>query len=140
MKLIIAGASGYVAEELLRQSLKRPDITSVVALSRKAVSAPSDVGGDSNVAKLRSVIIEDYETYPDDVRREFQGANACIWYSPGSYYLTTAQGRVVLSCACTDADATQDNSNHADQIRIRGLQGRRPCVSDQYPRGTQGHV
>lgn len=86
MKLIIAGASGYVAEELLRQSLKRPDITSVVALSRKAVSAPSDVGAESsNAAKLRSVVIEDYEDYPEDVRKEFQGADACIWYAPCNY-------------------------------------------------------
>jgi uncharacterized protein YbjT (DUF2867 family) len=79
MKLIIAGASGFVAQELLSQSLKRADITRVVALSRKPVSAPDDVGGDSNAAKLRSVVLKDYDDYPKDMLTEFQGADACIW-------------------------------------------------------------
>ena len=79
MKLIVAGASGYVAQELLRQSLKLPEITSVIALSRTPVSTPSDVGGEFNASKLRSVVLKDYEDYPEDVRREFQGADACIW-------------------------------------------------------------
>ncbi|KAB5578022.1 hypothetical protein GE09DRAFT_1214233 [Coniochaeta sp. 2T2.1] len=77
MKLIIAGASGFVATELIRQSLKRQDITAVIALSRKAVSPPSDAG--ANASKLRSVVVKDYDEYPDDVRKEFEGANACIW-------------------------------------------------------------
>ncbi|OIW28213.1 NAD(P)-binding protein [Coniochaeta ligniaria NRRL 30616] len=79
MKLIITGASGYVGQELVRQSLKRPEITTVVALSRKPVSAHGDVAGDSNAAKLRSVVIEDYGEYPENVRKEFEGADACIW-------------------------------------------------------------
>ncbi|KAH8911605.1 hypothetical protein BR93DRAFT_975569 [Coniochaeta sp. PMI_546] len=79
MKLIIAGASGFVAQEVVRQSLKRPDITAVVALSRKPVSVPSDIGGEANAAKLRSVVIEDYTNFPEDVRKEFEGAGACIW-------------------------------------------------------------
>ncbi len=82
MKLIITGASGYVGMELVRQSLKRPEITTIIALSRKPVSVPSDVGGDSNEARLRSVVIEDYGEYPEDVRKEFKGADACIWYVP----------------------------------------------------------
>ncbi|KAB5545844.1 hypothetical protein GE09DRAFT_221249 [Coniochaeta sp. 2T2.1] len=77
MKLIITGASGFVATELIRQSLKRPDITAVVALSRKAVSPPSDAG--ANASKLRSVVVKDYDEYPEDVRKEFEGASACIW-------------------------------------------------------------
>lgn len=69
-----------MAQELVRQSLKRPNITAVVALSRKPVSVPSDIGGESNAAKLRSVVIEDYTNYPEDIRKEFEGADACIWY------------------------------------------------------------
>lgn len=75
MKLIVAGANGFVATEVIRQSLLRSDITSVVALARKAVSAPD--GPDAS--KLKSVVIEDYGSYPEEVRKEFAGADACIW-------------------------------------------------------------
>lgn len=80
MKLIIGGASGFVAQELLRQSLKRPEFTTIVALSRNPVTAPSDIGDAANAAKLRSVVVKDYGEYSDDVRKEFAGADACIWY------------------------------------------------------------
>ncbi|CAK7225287.1 hypothetical protein SCUCBS95973_005813 [Sporothrix curviconia] len=81
MKLIIAGATGYVATELIRQSLRRPDVTSVVALARKTVAAPADVAG-ANAAKLTSVVVKDYETGPYDdeaTRKALAGADACIW-------------------------------------------------------------
>jgi uncharacterized protein YbjT (DUF2867 family) len=78
MKLIITGASGLVATEVLRQSLRLRETTSVVALARKLVAAPEGTS-EADAAKLRSVIIKDYESYPDDVRREFAGADACIW-------------------------------------------------------------
>ncbi|CAK7215455.1 hypothetical protein SEUCBS140593_002540 [Sporothrix eucalyptigena] len=81
MKLIIAGATGYVATELIRQSLRRPDVTSVVALARKSTPAPSDVTGP-DAAKLTSVVVKDYETGPyddDATRTALSGADACIW-------------------------------------------------------------
>ncbi|KAH8900017.1 hypothetical protein GQ53DRAFT_776769 [Thozetella sp. PMI_491] len=77
MKLIVTGATGYVGSEVVRQSLQRADITSVVAVARKKVTAPSDAG--ENASKLKSVVIKDYAEYPDEVKREFAGANACIW-------------------------------------------------------------
>jgi uncharacterized protein YbjT (DUF2867 family) len=77
MKLIIAGASGFVGQEAVRQSLNRPEITSVIALSRQPVSAP-EAGVDAS--KLRNVLVQSYEEYPGDVREEFVGADACIWF------------------------------------------------------------
>ncbi|KAK0707453.1 hypothetical protein B0H67DRAFT_647638 [Lasiosphaeris hirsuta] len=78
MKLIIAGASGLVATEIIRQSLRSRDITTVLALARKPVAAPEGTTA-ADATKLKSVIIDDYETYPDHVKREFSGADACIW-------------------------------------------------------------
>ncbi|KAK1753748.1 succinate-semialdehyde dehydrogenase [Echria macrotheca] len=78
MKLIIAGASGYVATEVVQQSLRMKEIHTVVALARKPVVASSGVS-PAEAAKLRSVVIDDYETYPEHTRREFEGADACIW-------------------------------------------------------------
>jgi len=79
MKLIIAGATGFVATEVLRQGLRMHEVTSIVALARKPVSAPE--GTDSS--KLKSVVVQDYGTYPENVRKQLAGADACIWYELG---------------------------------------------------------
>ncbi|KAI6083357.1 NAD(P)-binding protein [Hypoxylon rubiginosum] len=79
MKLIISGATGYVAREVIRQSLGRREITSVIALARKPVPIPQNLEDSADPSKLKSVIIEDYEQYPEDVVKEFAGAAACIW-------------------------------------------------------------
>lgn len=76
MKLVIAGATGLLGSELVHQSLRMPAVSSVVALGRRAVSAPDG----ANAAKLKNVIVEDFGSYSEDVRREFEGAGACIWY------------------------------------------------------------
>ncbi|KAJ5780364.1 hypothetical protein N7457_005524 [Penicillium paradoxum] len=75
MKLIIAGATGLLGTEIVRQSLQIPDITQVIALSCKPIQL--DEGADSS--KLKSVLIRDYGEYPDDVKAEFTGVDACIW-------------------------------------------------------------
>ncbi|KAI1471667.1 NAD(P)-binding protein [Daldinia caldariorum] len=79
MKLIISGASGFVAKEIIRQSLSRNEITSIVALARKPVSVPEKLSPDANPSKLKSIVIDDYEHYPEEVKKEFAGAAACIW-------------------------------------------------------------
>ncbi len=79
MKLIITGATGYVGKEVVRQSLGRPEITSVVAVARKPVPVPDNLPAGADASKLRSVVVADYTEYPDDVRKEFAGADACIW-------------------------------------------------------------
>ncbi|KAJ7708285.1 putative nucleoside-diphosphate-sugar epimerase [Mycena rosella] len=78
MKLVVAGASGFVGSELVRQSLRHPQITSVIALARKTVTAPPN-SDSADAAKLTSVVVNDYEHYPDDVRTALAGADACIW-------------------------------------------------------------
>ncbi|KAF8859615.1 hypothetical protein BDZ45DRAFT_353534 [Acephala macrosclerotiorum] len=74
MKLVVAGGTGLLATEVIRQSLQIPEITSVIALARKPVHADG-----INSSKLKSAIINDYGEYPDDVKAEFAGADACIW-------------------------------------------------------------
>ena len=80
MKLVIAGATGFVATELIRQSLSNPKITSVIALARRLVSTPSNLGPNADSSKLRSVLVENYGSYPDDVIEQLAGVDACIWY------------------------------------------------------------
>ena len=80
MKLIVTGATGLVATEVLRQSLRHKNITQVVAVARKPVVLPGI--SDVEAAKLKSVVVEDYEKYPDHARREFADTDACIWFVP----------------------------------------------------------
>ncbi|KUJ06458.1 uncharacterized protein LY89DRAFT_790483 [Mollisia scopiformis] len=74
MKLIVAGGTGLVATEVIRQALQMSEITSVIALARKPVQL-----NNIDTSKLKTVIIDDYEKYPDQVKAEFAGADACIW-------------------------------------------------------------
>ena len=83
MKLIITGASGLCGQELVRQSLSRKEITSVVAVARRPIVAPDNLPAGADASKLRSVVVKDYfataAEYPEDVRGGFTGAGACIW-------------------------------------------------------------
>jgi len=76
MKLIIVGGTGLVATELIRQSLAMPEITSVVAVARRPVQLEVDA---VNKSKFKTVVIRDYEEYPDMLKGDFSGADACIW-------------------------------------------------------------
>lgn len=80
MKLIVAGASGFVATEVIRQSLSIPNITSIIAIARKPVSPPLSLGPAADPSKLRSVVLDSYGSYPDDAMKQLAGADACIWY------------------------------------------------------------
>lgn len=79
MKLIVSGATGFVATEVIRQSLSIPSITSVIALARRPVSAPENLGAGADTSKLQSVVLEDFGQYSDDVKKQLAGADACIW-------------------------------------------------------------
>jgi hypothetical protein len=78
MKLIVAGSTGFVATEIIRQAISNPAITSIIALARRETIAPANAGADAS--KLKSVICDDFSNYPEDVKKELAGANACIWY------------------------------------------------------------
>ncbi|KAF8206152.1 hypothetical protein K438DRAFT_2013944 [Mycena galopus ATCC 62051] len=75
MKLIVAGATGFVGQEVIRQALRNPDIKSIVALARRPVAPPTR----ADASKLKSVVVKNYDEYSDEVKQEFAGADACIW-------------------------------------------------------------
>ncbi|KAK4151600.1 hypothetical protein C8A00DRAFT_17008 [Chaetomidium leptoderma] len=80
MKLIVAGSTGFVATEVIRQALSIPAITSIVALGRRPASEPQNTGPNADPTKLKSVILEDFGSeYPESVKKELSGADACIW-------------------------------------------------------------
>jgi transposase len=82
MKLIIGGSTGFVATELLSQALKNPAITSIIALGRREATLTADADSNAAKAKLKSIICDNFEEYPDSVKSELENADACIWYDP----------------------------------------------------------
>ena len=80
MKLIVTGATGFIGAEVLRQALRNPNITCVVAFTRRSVSCPDDAGPAANQAKFCSVVLTDWlSPYPDSVMEHLQGADGCVW-------------------------------------------------------------
>ncbi|KAK4110896.1 hypothetical protein N656DRAFT_790777 [Canariomyces notabilis] len=80
MKLVVAGSTGFLAGEIIRQALSNPTITSVVALGRRPAPEPQNAGPSADASKLKSVILENFDTeYSESVKKELSGADACIW-------------------------------------------------------------
>jgi hypothetical protein len=89
MKLVVAGSTGFVATEVICQALSNPFITSVVALGRRPAPEPQNADPGANLAKLKSVTVDDLgQEYPEHVKKELSGADACIWYST-NFHSTT---------------------------------------------------
>ncbi|OCT47174.1 hypothetical protein CLCR_02569 [Cladophialophora carrionii] len=78
MKLLIVGGTGFVATELIRQSLACREITSVVALARRPVEVPQNPGAEVDTSKLKSVVLRDFTKYSEDVKAQLDDADACI--------------------------------------------------------------
>ncbi|CAG8898784.1 unnamed protein product [Penicillium egyptiacum] len=95
MKLIIAGATSLLGTEIVKQSLQIREITQIVLLAFQPLQL--DAGIDSS--KLKSIVIRDYSEYPDDVKAEFAGADACIWTVAVTPLRTT---KVELERVCQD--------------------------------------
>jgi hypothetical protein len=79
MKIIIGGSTSMVGTELIRQALSHPDVTTLVALGRREISPPSNLGPKADLSKLKSVALGDFEKYPENVKKELSGADAVIW-------------------------------------------------------------
>lgn len=97
MKLIVAGSSGFVATQVIRQSLSIPDITSVIAIARSPVSPPSNLSKGADLSKLHCVVLDSYGSWPDDVKKQLAGADACIWYVRCEYLFSCLPMKNVTS-------------------------------------------
>ncbi|KAH8807463.1 hypothetical protein F5884DRAFT_899859 [Xylogone sp. PMI_703] len=78
MKVIIAGATGFVGTDLVHRALSNTAITSVVALARREVAVPQNTTPEQ-AKKLKPVVCENFESYSEKVKQELSGAAACIW-------------------------------------------------------------
>lgn len=95
MKLVVAGATGFLGTEVVRQALSHPKITSVIALARRQTAVPEGSGSQADASKLKPVACDDFINYPESVKTEISDADACIWCvwpleSHGTLKLTVA--------------------------------------------------
>lgn len=95
MKLIVAGATGFVGGEALYTALQHPAVTSVVSISRRTVIDPRVV----NNAKWEGILLEDFEHYPPDVMVRLRGAVGCIWSGQPRHLSARLLTRVLLTRA-----------------------------------------
>lgn len=72
MKVILTGSTGTVGSAVLQRCIDHPEITSIVALTRRPLDVTSP--------KLNNILHEDFLTYDEDVIDQMKGAQACIWY------------------------------------------------------------
>jgi len=79
VKLIIGGATGFVATEIIRQSLSNPKITTIYALGRKPIAVPTGTAPGADTSKLKSLVVKDFENYPEDVKAQLADADGAIW-------------------------------------------------------------
>lgn len=79
MKILIAGATGSIGGECVKQCLAHPRISSVVAFSRREVHP--DIASHP---KLTSILLEDFARWPEDILRSHADAAAMLW-AIGSY-------------------------------------------------------
>ncbi|KAJ9194607.1 hypothetical protein DTO166G4_4313 [Paecilomyces variotii] len=79
MKLIVAGATGFVGTEVVRQALSNPGITSVIALARRTTPVPQNTDPGADISKLKCVVTDNFEEYSEDARKDLSDADACIW-------------------------------------------------------------
>ncbi|KAH6892899.1 hypothetical protein B0T10DRAFT_481078 [Thelonectria olida] len=79
MKVIVAGATGFVATEVIRQALSNRAITSLVALARRPTPLPETLAPNSETKKFKSVVCDDFNNYPEAVKEQIAGADAVIW-------------------------------------------------------------
>lgn len=71
MRVVLTGSTGYIGNEVLRQCLANPSITSVVALSRRAP--------ETTDPKLRVILHDDFTSFPKELVAQLAGADACIY-------------------------------------------------------------
>jgi uncharacterized protein YbjT (DUF2867 family) len=71
MKVILAGATGFIGREVLDQCLKNASISAIVAISRSELQIVDP--------KLKVINIDDFLVYPESLLEHIKNADACIW-------------------------------------------------------------
>lgn len=83
MKVLIAGATGGIGSQALGQSLAHPQITTVVAFTRRNLPLKHP--------KLDNILIKDFGRWPEDVLIKHADAAGMIWYIGSTPFLASCR-------------------------------------------------
>lgn len=73
-KVIVAGATGFVGSNVVKQCIKDKTIKEVIVLTRKPIAESLSTNPKVNV-----IIHENFASLPDKVLQELLGSQGCIW-------------------------------------------------------------
>ncbi|KUJ20051.1 uncharacterized protein LY89DRAFT_469857 [Mollisia scopiformis] len=74
VKVILAGASGFIGTELLSHLLSSTSITSIIILSRRPLA---DIAARD--PRIRVFVLKSFLEFEEEVRGELEGARAVFW-------------------------------------------------------------
>jgi uncharacterized protein YbjT (DUF2867 family) len=74
MKVLVVGATGLIGGAILDECILRPEITSIVAFSRRALTTNL-----TDNDKLHVVIIEDFASWSIETLQSVQDADVMLW-------------------------------------------------------------
>ncbi|TID14181.1 hypothetical protein E2P81_ATG09060 [Venturia nashicola] len=107
MKVIVTGTTGLVGSIVLRECIKNPQITSIIAFSRCPLLEEL-----SDNEKVSVITHEDFSHYSDELLDELSGAEACLWAIGGragrfSNVQTAKKVQVEFTLAAANAFASK---------------------------------
>ncbi|KAK2592424.1 hypothetical protein QQS21_009876 [Conoideocrella luteorostrata] len=76
MRVIVAGATGFVGRQVLQECIANDKITHIYALSRR------ELAGDAALqigSKVTVIIHNDFASYPTELLEKVSDAEACLW-------------------------------------------------------------
>lgn len=84
MKLLLAGSTGYIGTEILKQCIAHNYIQRIYCLTRKPLDQHWFKG--KNGDKVIEILHENYEEYPEMLLRRLreEGVEGCIWALGGN--------------------------------------------------------
>ncbi|KAF4632166.1 hypothetical protein G7Y89_g5970 [Cudoniella acicularis] len=126
MKLILAGTSGFIGQEVLSQCLSNPSITSLVALSRRPLTGPN-----ASDPRLTNVILQDFMKYTPEVLSQLKGAEGCVWALGAKSTDAEVTRRVSLDYVMVAAKAFSEVSKFEGKIFRFALTSGILAVRDQ---------
>ncbi|KAF2242506.1 hypothetical protein BU26DRAFT_127869 [Trematosphaeria pertusa] len=71
MKVLLTGASGIIGSVILKQCLQRPEITSVITLTRRPLPSTSP--------KCENIVVRDFKHWDSGLLDDIADADAMIW-------------------------------------------------------------
>jgi uncharacterized protein YbjT (DUF2867 family) len=76
MKLIVAGATGFIGSHVVKQCISNPAVTSILVVARREPATELSAS-----PKVKVILHQDFSDWPSSLLDQLEGAEGCIWYT-----------------------------------------------------------